>query len=226
MKPRRVNVITIGDAGRKIMERFMEKHRPDFNAVGLVDTKGQEESIRRFLSDTDIVIIIAGMGGKAGTEGVPVIAEIAKEMGVRTVALVTIPFKCEDPERLEDADRGINQLEKSADDLIAISLDKMIPDVFSAASLNDAYEIADRVLGDRLLEMIKLLRSTGIFYLKPEELKKQAKLERKKMRAQRICEAQVTLARLEYEERVEKALDKMDPHKLQEKLEDLSKIKE
>ena len=156
MKPRRVNVITIGDAGRKIMERFMEKHRPDFNAVGLVDSKGQEESIRRFLSDTDIVIIIAGMGGKACTEGVPVIAEIAKEMGVRTVALVTIPFKCEDPERLKNADRGINQLEKSADDLIAISLDKMIPDVLSAASLNDAYEIADRVLGDRLLEMIKL----------------------------------------------------------------------
>ena len=189
MKPRRVNVITIGDAGRKIMERFMEKHRPDFNAVGLVDTKGQEESIRR--------------------EGVPVIAEIAKEMGVRTVALVTIPFKCEDPERLKDADRGINQLKKSADDLIAISLDKMIPDVLSAASLNDAYEIADRVLGDRLLEMIKLLRSTGIFYLKPEELKKQAKLERKKMRAQRICEAQVTLARLEYEERVEKAYEQI-----------------
>ena len=205
MKPQSIRVITVGDAGSKIMMRFMNDHHPDFNAEGLVDTKGQEDSIRRFLSDTDIVVIIAGLGGKAGTEGVPVVAEIAKEFGVRTVALVTMPFKCEDPQCLQAANRGINKLEKRVDDLVAISLDKMIPNVLNAASLSDAYEIADKVLGDRLAEMIKLLRSTGVFYFRPEDLKRQAQLERKKLRAQRIYDAQVALARLEYEERLEKA---------------------
>ena len=69
-----------------------------------------EEAIREALKGSDMIFITAGMGGGTGTGAAPVIARIAKEMGILTVAIVTIPFRFEGPERINQAIEGINEL--------------------------------------------------------------------------------------------------------------------
>jgi len=96
-------------------------------------------------SNTNMVFITAGMGGGTGTGAAPVIASVAKEMGILTVAIVTIPFRFEGPERINQAIEGINQLKDHVDSLLVINNEKL-REIYGNLTVSKSFEQADDVL--------------------------------------------------------------------------------
>jgi len=96
-------------------------------------------------SNTNMVFITAGMGGGTGTGAAPVIASAAKEMGILTVAIVTIPFRFEGPERINQAIEGINEMKDHVDSLLVINNEKL-REIYGNLKVSNAFEKADDVL--------------------------------------------------------------------------------
>ena len=96
-------------------------------------------------SNTNMVFITAGMGGGTGTGAAPVIASAAREMGILTVAIVTIPFRFEGPERINQAIEGINELKDHVDSLLVINNEKL-REIYGNLKVSNAFEKADDVL--------------------------------------------------------------------------------
>lgn len=104
------------------------------------------DRIREVLSsNTNMVFITAGMGGGTGTGAAPVIASVAKELGILTVAIVTIPFRFEGPERINQAIEGINQLKDHVDSLLVINNEKL-REIYGNLTVSKSFEKADDVL--------------------------------------------------------------------------------
>ncbi|GLS25572.1 cell division protein FtsZ [Marinibactrum halimedae] len=114
--------------------------------IGRQAAMEDRDRIAEVLSGADMVFITAGMGGGTGTGGAPVVAEVAREMGILTVAVVTKPFPFEGKKRMAIADRGITELEESVDSLITIPNEKLLSVLGSATSLLDAFKAANDVL--------------------------------------------------------------------------------
>jgi len=104
------------------------------------------ERIREVLEGADMVFITAGMGGGTGTGGAPIVAEIAKEMGILTVAVVTKPFPFEGRKRMQVAMEGMKELTESVDSLITIPNEKLLAGLEPKTSLLDAFKAANDVL--------------------------------------------------------------------------------
>ena len=95
--------------------------------VGRKSAEESRQQISKALEDTDMVFITAGMGGGTGTGGAPIVAEIAKEMGILTVAVVTKPFGLEGRRRMQQAEAGIAELQDKADSLLIIPNERLKP---------------------------------------------------------------------------------------------------
>ena len=113
---------------------------------GRIAAKESEEKIKEVLEGTDMLFITAGMGGGTGTGASPIIAEVAKAMGILTVAIVTKPFSFEGPLKKNNAAIGINNLQESVDTLIAIPNDKLFEIPGMNISLMNAFKEANGVL--------------------------------------------------------------------------------
>ncbi len=114
--------------------------------IGRRAAEEDAELIREALADADMVFVTAGMGGGTGTGAAPLIAEIAKDMGALTVAIVTKPFDFEGRRRKEQAEDGLAVLEESVDTLIVIPNEKLITLAEASTTLLDAFKMADDVL--------------------------------------------------------------------------------
>ncbi|MDQ6961449.1 MAG: cell division protein FtsZ [Mariprofundaceae bacterium] len=121
----------------------------------------ERENIREILRDTDMVFITAGMGGGTGTGGTPVIAEVAQEMGILTVAVVTKPFQFEGKRRMRQAEEGIEALRGHVDTLIIIPNQKLISAVGKNTTMLDAFRQADDVLLQAVRGIAELITQTG-----------------------------------------------------------------
>ena len=104
------------------------------------------EEIKALLGETDMVFVTAGMGGGTGTGAAPVVARIAKELGVLTIGIVTRPFSFEGKVRAANADEGITELAQFVDSLIIIPNDKLKEVSDQRITLKNAFEVADSVL--------------------------------------------------------------------------------
>ncbi len=104
------------------------------------------ERIAEALAGSDLVFITAGMGGGTGTGSSPVVAEVAKEQGALTVAVVTTPFSFEGPRRMRQAEDGLRKLEDKVDALIVVENQRLLSSLDRKVKLNDAFRVADRVL--------------------------------------------------------------------------------
>lgn len=114
-----------------------------------VGQKAAEESravLKDMLEGTDLVFITAGMGGGTGTGAAPVVAGIAKEMGILTIAVVTKPFSFEGRRRMENAERGIKELKSCVDTLVVIPNEKLLKIVPKGTAIVEAFRTADDVL--------------------------------------------------------------------------------
>lgn len=115
-------------------------------AVGRNAALENLEDIKAFLSDnTKMVFITAGMGGGTGTGAAPVIAQVAKEMGILTVAIVTVPFNFEGKRRRVQADSGLEELRNNVDTMLVICNDKL-REVYGNLKLSEAFGQADDIL--------------------------------------------------------------------------------
>ena len=114
-----------------------------------VGSKAAEESkeiIQQMLEGTDLVFITAGMGGGTGTGAAPVVASIARQLGILTIAVVTKPFSFEGRRRMENAERGIKELKANVDTLVVIPNDKLLKIVPKGTPIVEAFRTADDVL--------------------------------------------------------------------------------
>ncbi len=133
-----------------------------------VGRKSAEESrnqLSKALEDTDMVFITAGMGGGTGTGAAPVVAEIAKEMDILTVAVVTKPFGFEGKQRMRCAEAGIAELESKVDSLVIIPNDRLKFATDQKITFVNAFEIADDVLKQAVQSISDLIRDTGFINL-------------------------------------------------------------
>ena len=114
-----------------------------------IGEKAAQESIdqiKEVLQDNDLVFITAGMGGGTGTGAAPVVASIAREMGILTVAVVTKPFNFEGKKRMENAEKGIENLRQYVDTLVIIPNEKILSVVPKGTPIVKAFQVADDVL--------------------------------------------------------------------------------
>jgi len=114
--------------------------------VGRAAALEDRERIADALRGADMVFVTAGMGGGTGTGGAPIVAEVAREMGILTVAVVTRPFSFEGKKRLKIADEGLRELEQHCDSLITIPNEKLLEVLGKNTSLLDAFKEANDVL--------------------------------------------------------------------------------
>lgn len=129
--------------------------------VGRDAAETEREHLREVFLDTDMVFITAGMGGGTGTGAAPIIAEVASEMGVLTVAVVTKPFNFEGKRRMRQAEAGIEEMRKHVDTLITIPNQKLIGAVGKNTSMLEAFRKADDVLLQAVKGISELITHTG-----------------------------------------------------------------
>ena len=138
--------------------------------VGQIAAEESRELIRQHLEGADMVFVTAGMGGGTGTGAASVVAEIAQEMGILTVGVVTTPFNFEGRRRQRSAEKGIEALEAHVDSLIIIPNQRLLS-VYGDISMQDAYRKADDVLLSAVRSIFDLVVRPGHINLDFADLK-------------------------------------------------------
>ena len=148
--------------GKKLTQGLGAGGNPE---IGRKAAEESEAEIADALADVDMVFITAGMGGGTGTRATPVIARIAKEMGILTAVIVTKPFSFEGRAREEKARRGIEELRQHVDTLIAISNDRLLRIAPEDLPLIRAFELADDILRQGVQGISDLILTPGMINL-------------------------------------------------------------
>jgi len=133
--------------------------------IGEKAARESEDQIRQLLQGANMVFITAGMGGGTGTGGAPVIAEIAKQMGILTIGIVTRPFSWEGKRRIDQASEGIEALKEKVDALVVIPNERLKLVSEQKVTLKNAFEIADSVLLQGVQSISELITVAGIINL-------------------------------------------------------------
>ena len=130
----------------------------------------QREAIREALGGAHMVFITAGMGGGTGTGAAPVVAEVAKEMGILTVAVVTKPFEFEG-KRMRVAEAGLDELQQHVDSLIVILNERLMEVLGEDVSMKEAFRAADDVLHNAVAGIAEIINSPGLVNVDFEDVK-------------------------------------------------------
>ncbi len=156
---RKLSVDTIIQLGVDLTKGLGAGTNPE---IGRHAAEENKDRIKEVLQGADMIFLTAGMGGGTGTGAIPVIAEIAKEMGILTVAVVTKPFLFEGKKKQVVAEQGILELEKYVDSLITIPNQKLLPVLGSNVSLVNAFKAANDVLLDAVQGITELIIHPGM----------------------------------------------------------------
>ncbi|MEK7141119.1 MAG: cell division protein FtsZ [Patescibacteria group bacterium] len=130
--------------------------------IGRQAAEESKEKLKEFLRDTDMVFLTCGEGGGTGTGATPVIAELAKEMGALTVAVVTKPFHFEGARRMVSAEEGIMTLKDKVDTLIVIPNQRLLEVIDKKMTLLEAFRVADSVLSQGVQGISDLITMPGL----------------------------------------------------------------
>ena len=133
--------------------------------VGRKSAEENRTQISKALEDADMVFITAGMGGGTGTGAAPIVADIAKEMGILTVGVVTKPFRFEGMRRMRQAEGGITELRSRVDSLVIIPNERLKLATDQKITMVNAFEIADDVLQQAVQSISDLIKNTGFINL-------------------------------------------------------------
>ncbi|WBE25224.1 cell division protein FtsZ [Denitrificimonas caeni] len=156
---RDITARTILQLGTNVTKGLGAGTNPD---VGRQAAEEDRERIAEVLQGTDMVFITTGMGGGTGTGAAPIIAQVAKEMGILTVAVVTRPFPFEGRRRLQIANEGIRALSEHVDSLITIPNEKLLTILGKDASLLSAFAKADDVLAGAVRGISDIIKRPGM----------------------------------------------------------------
>ena len=133
--------------------------------IGEAAAEESKEAIASELQGTDLLFIAAGMGGGTGTGAASVIARIARELGILTVAVVTKPFSFEGRVRNENANKGISNLKKYVDTLVIIPNDKLLQFLPPQTCMLDAFKVADDMLKQGIIGIVDLIATPSLINL-------------------------------------------------------------
>ena len=150
---------TILQMGSNITKGLGAGANPDIGRQAALEDR---DEIAEILSGADMVFITAGMGGGTGTGAAPIVAEVAREMGILTVAIVTRPFPFEGKKRSSIAEQGIEELSESVDSLITIPNEKLLDVLGKEASLLEAFKAANDVLLGAVKGIADLIMHPGM----------------------------------------------------------------
>ncbi|AVI63128.1 cell division protein FtsZ [Halomonas sp. GFAJ-1] len=156
---KRVSAKTVLQLGSEITKGLGAGANPE---VGRQAAMEDRDRIAELLNGADMVFITAGMGGGTGTGGAPVVAQVAKELGILTVAVVTRPFPFEGPKRMRAAEEGMKELSEHVDSLITIPNEKLLSVLGKNATLLTAFSAANDVLLGAVQGIAELITSPGI----------------------------------------------------------------
>ncbi len=148
--------------GEKITRGLGAGANPDIGAQSAEENKSE---ITEILRGADMVFVTAGMGGGTGTGAAPVVASVAKEMGILTIGVVTKPFTFEGKKRLSQAERGIESLKSKVDTLVVIPNDKLLQIIDRKTSMIEAFRMADDVLRQGVQGISDLIAVPGLVNL-------------------------------------------------------------
>ena len=129
--------------------------------IGRQSAEESQNEIRDALKDTDMVFVTCGLGGGTGTGAAPIVAEIARDLGALTVAIVTKPFAFEGAQRRNIAERGLMELTDKVDAIITIPNDKILQVIDKKTSLLDAFTMADEILRQGVQGIAELITVHG-----------------------------------------------------------------
>lgn len=160
--------LNMSKAGRKI--QIGEKLTRGLGAganpeVGKCSAEESKAELAEALKGADMVFVTAGMGGGTGTGAAPIVAEVSKEMGVLTVAVVTKPFPFEGKRRMLQADAGIEELRQCVDTLIVIPNEKLLQVVEKQTTITEAFRMSDDVLKQGVQGISDLITIPGLVNL-------------------------------------------------------------
>ncbi|MGL4402518.1 MAG: cell division protein FtsZ [Fusobacteriaceae bacterium] len=139
--------------------------------IGRLAAEEDAEKIKIMLEDTDMLFITSGMGGGTGTGSSPVIARVAKEMGILTVAVVTRPFSFEGKKRKNNSDMGIEELKKNVDTLVIIPNDKLFELPDKTITMINAFKEANNILKIGIKGVADLMIGNGLINLDFADIK-------------------------------------------------------
>ncbi len=132
--------------------------------LGEAAAKDSIEDIRKVVEGADLVFITCGLGGGTGTGSAPVIAQVAKECGALTLAIVTLPFSVEGRRRMENALGGLKKLRRESDTVIVIPNDKLL-EIVPDLPINAAFKVADEILVNAVKGIIEMITKPGLVNL-------------------------------------------------------------
>jgi len=150
---------TVLQLGSNITKGLGAGANPDIGRQAAVEDR---ERIEEILEGADMVFITAGMGGGTGTGGAPIVAQVAKDMGILTVAVITKPFPFEGRKRMDVAGQGIEELKEYVDSLITIPNEKLLSVLGKNISLLDAFKAANDVLLGAVQGIAELITRPGL----------------------------------------------------------------
>lgn len=130
--------------------------------IGLQAAEESSQKLQDVLQDADMVFLTAGMGGGTGTGSIPIVAQIAKNVGALTVAVVTKPFSFEGTRRMMVAEEGLEKLKDKVDALIIIPNQRLLETVEKNMTLQEAFKLADSVLGQGVQGISDLITVPGL----------------------------------------------------------------
>ena len=148
--------------GKKLTNGLGAGADPEIGKNAALESK---EEIKAVLDGADMVFITCGLGGGTGTGAAPIVAEIAKELGALTVAIVTKPFAFEGKRRMDHAIKGLEELKKHVDTLIVIPNDRLREIIYKSTPMLDAFREVDNVLRRGVQSISDLIAVTGLVNL-------------------------------------------------------------
>jgi len=154
-----MNSKTVLHIGQSITKGLGAGANPEIGRQAAMEDR---DRIQDLIEGTDMLFVTAGMGGGTGTGAIPVVAQIAREMGVLTVAVVTKPFPFEGSKRMQVAQQGIEELRTHVDSLITIPNEKLLSVLGKNISLLDAFRAANDVLRGAVQGISELITSPGL----------------------------------------------------------------
>ena len=148
--------------GEKITRGLGAGANPEIGAEAAEESRAEIENC---IKGADMVFVTSGMGGGTGTGAAPIVANIAKDMGVLTIAVVTKPFTFEGKKRMVQAERGIDSLKGKVDALVVIPNDKLLQIIDRKTTMLEAFKMADDVLRQGVQGISDLIKVPGLVNL-------------------------------------------------------------
>lgn len=154
----KINARNVLQIGKETTKGLGAGANPEIGEKSAIESK---EEIKNILKGTDLLFITAGMGGGTGTGAAPVVAEIAQEMGIETIGIVTKPFAFEGNARAAKARRGIEKLKQHVNSLIIVLNDNLLAISDKKITINNAFKQADTVLEQGIKSITDLITTIG-----------------------------------------------------------------